>query len=1206
MPKDTITASLNYSIDGIRFYKDQPVDINLLDIINVQRIDGNGIYENLSSTPSSTEQGTILSGENIIEVMPHNKSTSETVEVLTDTGSAVLLTTSTIHQNVLVSYEPQYLGSVSNDSYSFGSSADSGLTSNVDLSGINHDFFGKGPWTNGKVSYGVSGGKLFISPNFRSGTLVNGAYSLLNNTDNSLIVQNKTIKSLLSMNVRRAPNSVRNEILAGVLFTDNTAAQLRLSWSSHTVTPDNQNINPTGGNIEVGVTLNTSNLKAATQDQLSVGRYHMNSDSLYIKSSTGGYLIDTENESLASSNHNNLTGFQIFVPHINTPSVAYRPTGTFTTDNNFIYLLYEDWANTPLGVGGNSRYCKIFKYTRDDYNICSLAVGEFIIKRPSSGGYNGIRLESMLKDSSGNFFFFEEHLIKKVTPSGVVSTFAGSSIPDYLDGSGTNARFGWIFGAAIDSNNNIYVCEQPFEYRENGAWWGAVTLKGKHAIRKITPSGVVSTLYQSTTQNPFSTESISLSKNGFIHFINTAVRPPSEHPSAISINHIEGQKLGRLERISLTGQNTPTTLYGDSVMVSNSNQIYVHRATITYGAGAGAYAGTKFVTRVTYKVLDDNNHQAINGGYTDINYGISRVQPYDSDGFIVSSEYWVTFLKPNADITSLSSVKLSLDSRNAQLQFRPLVGSKYKVSYVEYNSVSNIVKIPYDTSESGLLNIFSDALPQGTTYSKASTQGMISWSATIPNEQLNIISNTSIPKYDVKISYIKDTITPSEIGNPTVSYFNRVATINLHLNVGSVPFFRLYCDVQWTLLQNFPNKLITKLKTNEWNETIVAEYSDGSAELLWDPTNLVSPTLNTIKKNKSIKKIAVGESFYLVLTGDGTLFSWGNNEYGQLGTGDSDGVSPSAQKVRRGKFGIPFYLNIVDIAATRHTAYAVTNDGNLYYWGHNVLRLNTISPAEYNLPQLFRKDRKDIFNNRLVLSSKSLPSGLSIDPDPITSGNLIGAPTTTGSYESKIKIDYVDVEVIVPDKNNFKYKGTTYLTLPISVIEPPNELTNPNTDTNPNPNPNPNPSISQATTGSSTGEVELHSVPITTSSLTSSTKSVTVQFSTTRVQAGSQFPQTYKLKFGGVDILNSPFTFDANSATSVSLNVKISRTSSSVFKFETLIGYSIGGVSQQSRTISKNTSISSFSGTNITLSATNAAGSSAPIISNYNGITFQG
>jgi len=85
-------------------------------------------------------------------------------------------------------------------------------------------------------------------------------------------------------------------------------------------------------------------------------------------------------------------------------------------------------------------------------------------------------------DKLGNIFISEEGAarIRKITPLGEVSTFAGDAV-GYADGIGMSARFMNPSGIAIDKQGNLYVADQM-----------------NHRIRKVTPAGIVTTLAGST------------------------------------------------------------------------------------------------------------------------------------------------------------------------------------------------------------------------------------------------------------------------------------------------------------------------------------------------------------------------------------------------------------------------------------------------------------------------------------------------------------------------------------------------------------------------------------------------------------------------------------------------------------------------------------------------------------------------------------
>ena len=82
-------------------------------------------------------------------------------------------------------------------------------------------------------------------------------------------------------------------------------------------------------------------------------------------------------------------------------------------------------------------------------------------------------------DSAGNVFVADtgNHTIRRITPAGEVTTLAGSpGVSGSVDSTGVGARFNLPTGVAVDARGNVFVADS-----------------GNHSIRKVSAAGVVST-----------------------------------------------------------------------------------------------------------------------------------------------------------------------------------------------------------------------------------------------------------------------------------------------------------------------------------------------------------------------------------------------------------------------------------------------------------------------------------------------------------------------------------------------------------------------------------------------------------------------------------------------------------------------------------------------------------------------------------------
>ena len=149
------------------------------------------------------------------------------------------------------------------------------------------------------------------------------------------------------------------------------------------------------------------------------------------------------------------------------PALGYSPLYRFRnlTNGTYLFSAYEAEKEVIL-----SKYSALFLYEGISYYV-RLASGlelSLLAGSEVSGSVDGVgilakfnKLGSMTKDALGNVYVTDYHAIRKITPSGVVTTFAGNALfSGTTNGSVSIARFNFPRGLVLRKDDSVmYVAD---------------------------------------------------------------------------------------------------------------------------------------------------------------------------------------------------------------------------------------------------------------------------------------------------------------------------------------------------------------------------------------------------------------------------------------------------------------------------------------------------------------------------------------------------------------------------------------------------------------------------------------------------------------------------------------------------------------------------------------------------------------------------
>jgi hypothetical protein len=123
--------------------------------------------------------------------------------------------------------------------------------------------------------------------------------------------------------------------------------------------------------------------------------------------------------------------------------------------------------------------------------------------------------------------------------------------------------------------------------------------------------------------------------------------------------------------------------------------------------------------------------------------------------------------------------------------------------------------------------------------------------------------------------------------------------------------------------------------------------------------NIVYDYQKQIPNLNNIVRISSGDCHNLALRSDGKVYSWGENEYGQLGLGNEQKTKIPTQ--------ISDINNVVDILAGSGVSLFLTNNGKIYKCGRE---FDTIDDVPYQIEDI--NDAVELYQNRNYYDSQDL------------------------------------------------------------------------------------------------------------------------------------------------------------------------------------------------------------------------------------------
>jgi uncharacterized protein (TIGR03437 family) len=162
------------------------------------------------------------------------------------------------------------------------------------------------------------------------------------------------------------------------------------------------------------------------------------------------YVADRSNDRIRKISGNNVTTF------------AGNGNSTYE-DGQGISASFTIPEDLTIDSSGNL-------YVADFNRIRKITPNGFVSTLAGSGNFSGFadgpgntaifgRIRHIVVDAQNNLFVTDNNRIRKISSTGIVTTIAGNSSADFVDGNATTARFDALRGIIVDASGNLYVAD---------------------------------------------------------------------------------------------------------------------------------------------------------------------------------------------------------------------------------------------------------------------------------------------------------------------------------------------------------------------------------------------------------------------------------------------------------------------------------------------------------------------------------------------------------------------------------------------------------------------------------------------------------------------------------------------------------------------------------------------------------------------------